>query len=355
MPIINYVREHIRFMEYATDEHLTASERLLWYALMHIMNQRAQGKVWPDEFIRISNDRLLSYCPMKYDTIAAARNGLKQRGLIEYTKGDKNRLSPAYRMNYFYPEYAAPDTESDAFYPEKSDKNGFYPKIPDYIGGNTGGNIGGNTGGNAGGIAGGNTGDIILNNTIRNRNPKTFEEDDDEEDDRFARARAREEVNAAWRACFGKAPNIAVADGIVWRAVSAGFGKGIITKAVELAAHKCAGSPYDYIITVLADWQNNRVRTAEDAEEYGFIWDATQGRLKNTPYGEDAGERMRAFRQDRETDEERESRKRIEAQEEQERAERQIRIERNQEEREQAEYEREKARLDRLYPHAVND
>ena len=53
MPIVNYVREHIRFMEYASDEGLSSSERLLWYALMHVMNQRAQGKVWPDEFIRI--------------------------------------------------------------------------------------------------------------------------------------------------------------------------------------------------------------------------------------------------------------------------------------------------------------
>ena len=142
MPIVNYVREHTRFMEYATDEHLTPSERLLWYALMHIMNQRAKGNDWPGEFIRISNDRLLSYCPMKYDTIAAARNGLKQRGLIDYQKGDKNKLSPAYRMIYFSPE------ESN-------------PEISDNMGGNIGDNMGGNIGDNMGG----NIGDININNT----------------------------------------------------------------------------------------------------------------------------------------------------------------------------------------------
>ena len=352
MPIVNYVREHIRFMEYATDEHLTASERLLWYALMHIMNQRAQGKVWPDEFIRISNDRLLSYCPMKYDTIAAARNSLKQRGLIEYTKGDKNRLSPAYRVNYFYPEYVAPDTESDEVYPEKSDKNGFYPKNSDYIGGNMGGNIGGNMGGNMGG----NTGDFILNNKgIRNRNPKYFEDDEEDEEDSFARARAREEVNAAWKTFFGKAANPAVADGIAWRAVQARFEEGIITKAVELAAHKCAGSPFDYIITVLSDWRQQKVRTMADADEYGFLWDATEGKLKNSVYADGAYDRLRAFREDRETDEERESRERYEAQEEKERRERQRRIDQNKEEREKEEYEREKAKLDRKYLRAVND
>lgn len=152
MPIVNYVREHTRFMEYATDEHLSASERLLWYALMHVMNQRAQGNIWPEEFIRISNDRLLSYCPMKFDTMANARNGLKQRGLIEFTKGDKNKLSPAYRMIYFYPQYVAPNVEN---YGESN------PEKSDNMGGNMGGNMGYNTGGNMGY----NTGDIYINNT----------------------------------------------------------------------------------------------------------------------------------------------------------------------------------------------
>ena len=51
MPIVNYVREHRRFIDYASDEQLTSGERLLWYALMEIMNQRAQGRDWPEGFI----------------------------------------------------------------------------------------------------------------------------------------------------------------------------------------------------------------------------------------------------------------------------------------------------------------
>lgn len=160
MPIVNYVREHIRFMEYAADEHLSASERLLWYALMHIMNQRAQANIWPDEFIRISNDRLLSYCPMKFDTMATARNGLKQRGLIEFTKGEKNKLSPSYRMIYFYPQYVAPSVEND----------GDYTIISDNMGGNTGDNMGGNIGYNQGSNPVGNPGDIKINNTYTESN-----------------------------------------------------------------------------------------------------------------------------------------------------------------------------------------
>lgn len=181
MPIVNYVREHIRFMEYASDEHLSSSERLVWYALMHIMNQRAQGNIWPDEFIRISNDRLLSFCPMKMDTMAAARNRLKQRGLIDFLNGEKNKKSPAYRMIYFYPQYVQPDTERDGMQsvpgdrqernPEKLDcaygKSGIERDNPRsnteksyYIGGNMGDNFGGNMGDKPGDNPGGNMGDI---------------------------------------------------------------------------------------------------------------------------------------------------------------------------------------------------
>lgn len=177
MPIVNYVREHIRFMEYATDEHLSGSERLLWYALMHIMNQRAQGNIWPDEFIRISNDRLLAFCPMKIDTMATARNNLKQRGLIDYLKGEKNKKSPAYRMIYFCPQYIQPETERDGMpsdpgvhqesKPENSDcvrgKAGIERCNPQsnteksyYMGGNMGDNMGYKLGDNPGG----NMGDI---------------------------------------------------------------------------------------------------------------------------------------------------------------------------------------------------
>ena len=312
MPIVNYVREHIRFMEYATDEHLTASERLLWYALMHVMNQRAQGKVWPDEFIRISNDRLLSYCPMKYDTIAAARNGLKQRGLIEYTKGEKNKISPAYRMIYFYPEYAAPDTESDADYPLS------YPEIPDNIGGNKGGNTGGNSGGNSGGNKGGNTGDYSINYTKENQNKTELDDEDDQEEEGIARA--REEATAAWIRFFGKAPTPAVQSGLAWRSAVLGFEDGVLTKAVEMAAMKASGSPFDYIITLLSDWKQQRIRSVRDVEEYTFLRDATQGKLQNSSYAEGAFERLRAFRQDRETEAEREAREARENQEAEHRA-----------------------------------
>ena len=347
MPIVNYVREHIRFMEYATDEHLTASERLLWYALMHVFNQRAQGKVWPDEFIRISNDRLLSFCPMKYDTIASARNSLKQRGLIEYTKGEKNKLSPAYRMIYFYPESVAPDTETDVN-PQSNTENS------DYKGGNMGGNIGYNTGGNMGGNRGGNTGDNNINYTGNRRIPdryqRDWEDDEEEQEEAAARARARAEAAAAWKENFGKEATPAMLNALTWRAVNFGFEEGVLTKAIEASAFKGAASPMDYVVSVICDWAQNKVKTVQDVEEYSFVYDAYNGRVQNIGVSISEGiDMMRAFRQDRETDEERDARERYEARQEAELEERRRKIAENKADREKEEYQREKERLDRKY------
>ena len=101
MPIVNIVREYGRFIEYAADEGLTANEMVLWYALMHIFNARADGQDWPGDFIRISNDRLLTFCPMGLDSLIRARNRLKQKGLIDFIPGDRRKSNPSYKMFYF--------------------------------------------------------------------------------------------------------------------------------------------------------------------------------------------------------------------------------------------------------------
>lgn len=344
MPIVNYVREHIRFMEYATDEHLTSSERLLWYALMHIMNQRAQGKVWPDEFIRISNDRLLSYCPMKFDTMANARNGLKQRGLIEFTKGEKNKLSPAYRMIYFYPQYIAPaDTEqgSAEFYPENSD----------YMRGNMGYNTGGNAGGNMGYNDGGNMGDFYINYTgipIPCQYQKDPEEDENEDEDSIARAHMRERAGRSWRIHFGRATTPAVLDRIVrWAGINRAE-PGVVDLAIKFAAGKGAENPVDYLMAILTDWSRNNVKTVEDVDAYMPLFDASLGKLGALSEA-NAMEQIKAFRQDRETDQERERREAQEQREAEERAERQAMISANEQERKRAEYEHARQALDRKF------
>ena len=251
MPIVNYVREHTRFIEYATDENLTSGERLLWYALMHIMNMHAQGNVWPEDFIRINNDRLLSYCPMKYDTLLKARNSLKQRGRIEFIKGDKNKASPAYRMVYFQPMDAERDGAESI--PNNPGNNGVY------------------TGGNAGVYAGDNngvyTGDFILNDKERDRN-RNVQEDDEE------LSRGRAEAREAWKTHFGAIPTPAMVERLaLFRGGPRGFCEGVIDMAVQFAALRSAEDPFAYVLSTLSDWTGKGVRTVSEAEEYAALHD----------------------------------------------------------------------------------
>lgn len=154
MCYVNFVRENMAFMEYARNEMLTANERLLWYALLYIMNRRANGSDWPEGFISVTNGEVLSYCPFGEDSLAASRNKLIQRGLIDYVKGERNKKAPQYKMCYFYPELST----------GQSTANESYPKISGNTGGNTRGNMGGNSWGNSEGNAKGNMGGIYINN-----------------------------------------------------------------------------------------------------------------------------------------------------------------------------------------------
>lgn len=79
-------------------------------------------------------------------------------------------------------------------------------------------------------------------------------------------------------------------------------------------------------------------------------YDAYNGRVQNIGVSISEGiDMMRAFRQDRETDEERDARERYEARQEAELEERRRKIAENKADREKEEYQREKERLDRKY------
>ncbi len=97
---INYVREHMAFMEYAADNNLRSAEVLVWEALFHIMNQHARGNGWPDGYVRIKNERLMFYAPVSFDAFNRARKKLTELGLISYIPGIRNSEVPMYRMHY---------------------------------------------------------------------------------------------------------------------------------------------------------------------------------------------------------------------------------------------------------------
>ena len=289
MPIVNYVREHRRFIKYASDEKLTASEKLLWYVLMELFNQEAEGNVWPDDFIRISNIRVLSLLePMGEDTMFRARNALKQHGRIDFRPGNKNKLNPAYRMIYFYPEC--------------------YPQNTGNVRGNIGGNIQDNTGGNTRDNIPDNTGDIYINqNKGYTKTKNDFEEEDEEKQESYARA--REEAETAWIENFGVRPTPAILHRIAnAQAQCWTFCDGVIAMGIEQAALHGTGNPIKYLMKTLADWKEHKVFTVEDADEYSFLFRASNGGAEDILNPSEACDRIRAFRQDRETDEEQEAR-----------------------------------------------
>lgn len=233
---VNYVREHERFIEYAADEKIPANAQLLWYALMHIFNQRAEGSEWPDGFIRINNDRLFMFLPIKWDAMAKARNALKQAGLIDFRNGNRNKSAPEYRL---FP---------------------FYPLKTDNTGGNTGGNVWGNTGGNEEG----KRGDFNIN---INDNKQGYEEEDEDEeikDDDDARARIRH----AFRTEVGRDPLPAEIGRLCSAAGRWRFSAQMVALAIHIAAGQGAGNPVDYALTVLDDWRKADVRQPHQVDEY---------------------------------------------------------------------------------------
>lgn len=271
---VNYVREHERFIEYAADERLTPNEQLLWYALVHIFNQRAEGNEWPDGFIRITNDRMFTYLPIKWDAMAKARNSLKQRGLIDFRNGSRNKSAPEYKVNWFYPSCC----------PFKTD--------------NTGGNVGGNTGGNVGGNERGNLGGFYSKHKQGiNVNQETDEEDDDDDVNR-AGAGVREDAGedpiedrdervrlivGGFSRAFGRLPYPAEGEKLFDAIWVMGFSTEMLSLAMRKAAANGARNPVELTLSILQEWRDAEVRTPGQVEQYQVEYDSQMGR--NGLYG----------------------------------------------------------------------
>ena len=264
MPIVNYIREHRRFIQYASDEKLTANERLLWYALMEIFNQRADGHDWPDDFIRISNDRVLTLCPMGFDTMAKARNGLKQRGLIEFRAGNKNKENPQYMMHYFCPEHP--------------DHSGFYPKLSDNMTDNTQDNMTDNTGGNTQDNNGDKVRDIYPNNTWNNKYIYRVEDEEPVKINARVADSFTSMIRIFFRQSFGKDATNAEASMVLEAAARLGFSLEMIREAVRVAAENGAATPAKYTLAVLQKWWNNDVMMPGQIPDFQFYDDVLNGR-----------------------------------------------------------------------------
>lgn len=103
---INFVREFGLMMEEARKEYLGCRERMLWIALFYIANDRAkynpqtQTYDWPTGFFQISHQELDLYCKLNKKAVLELRNHLKQKGYIDFAKGERNAEKPMYKLNY---------------------------------------------------------------------------------------------------------------------------------------------------------------------------------------------------------------------------------------------------------------
>ena len=318
MPIVNYVVEHMTFIEYATHEMLSTSERCLWYGLMDEMNHRAQGNIWPEEFIRIDNVMLCRKAGIKFDALNDARNKLKQRGLIDYIPGERNKKNPMYKMVYFYPQFVRSETEKDAIdtgeshrmpanwqlrgglsmsgYPVKPDKNSGYPEKPDYGASKNGGypvkpdyyhsNSPSNSHSNSPSNSPSNNPNIY--NKLKSK-PYTeteyYPEDEEEKVRKGATARAgepeaedddpipdrKERVRAfreSYFACFGKRGSPREITRILQFCHTSGIQDIMAIKAMEIAAGHGPGDPVQYTLSILVDWKEHHVLQPGQIDEY---------------------------------------------------------------------------------------
>lgn len=310
MPIVNYVQENEAFIEYAADNGLTANEILVWHALFHIMNQRANGKYWPDGFIRIKNDRVLLYSTIKFDAMARARNSLAQRGLIAFKPGKKNADIPMYEMHYLTAAQSPilHDADEDAvenpvhnspatpFYPFSADRTAIKPRQnrdktevkplqnrDQYIN---------------------------LNQNESHPNESGYAQEEDEEAQPLTRAREGgtpetdnapsgqraamgQAIRDGMRAAYGRAANPAEVGSIASAAMLYDVSPEMIRLALRLAAEAHAEQPAGYLRSIFQQWSEEAVTTPEEYDEYA-AYEAILRRGDNTLTGSKAADLAQA-------------------------------------------------------------
>lgn len=249
---VNYVREINAFHRYANVNFLGSSERLLWFGLMDYINLHyASGSEWPGDFISIPNKGILSHVPFGEDALTEARSRLKQRGLIEYLPGKKNKEAPKYRIHYFSMELSTGYQQNvGTDYPEKT--------------GNMPGNIPGNVPGSHP--------YINLNVTPRNPKPNVTPDDEEEEAEERAREEAVAVIDSAFRESYGRSATIAEANILALRYCRSGMTEPeVLREAVKEAAQHGAKNPAIYARRILSDWDGDYIRTVQDLNEWQVL------------------------------------------------------------------------------------
>ena len=103
MSQVNFVEQFNLFMQYAQRNKLTSYERLFFLAIFHCANtlaHTADNYEWPDDFFPVNNAELAGWTGFDERAIRNARNSLKEKGLLDFEKGDGKKRDPSYRIYY---------------------------------------------------------------------------------------------------------------------------------------------------------------------------------------------------------------------------------------------------------------
>lgn len=96
--VINYVREREAFYDWLSFNTLSPTAQSLWNALFTIYNQKG----WPEGFVKVPDMVIRSYMHVSHDALLDARTQLKNKGLLDFTKGERRASAAAYKLIFFY-------------------------------------------------------------------------------------------------------------------------------------------------------------------------------------------------------------------------------------------------------------
>lgn len=103
MSQVNFVEQFNYFMLYARRNKLTSYERTFYLGLFYCANDLArqtENYEWPDDYFPVNNVELSGWTGFDERAIRNTRNSLKQKGLLDFRKGDGRKSDPEYCIYY---------------------------------------------------------------------------------------------------------------------------------------------------------------------------------------------------------------------------------------------------------------
>lgn len=116
--VINYVREREAFYDWLSFNTLSPTAQSLWNALFTIYNQKG----WPEGFVKVPDMVIRSYMHVSHDALLDARTQLKNKGLLDFTKGERRASAAAYKLIFFTAESVVCTEKADKVADKVADK-----------------------------------------------------------------------------------------------------------------------------------------------------------------------------------------------------------------------------------------